>query len=55
VRYRRVIQWKNRPCCNKVLYLVMKCFKMFYVSIYFYFVPIIVYFMGTFLPVIYTS
>jgi len=33
------VTFMKRDCCNKCLYLVYKCIRTFYVSVYFYFMP----------------
>ncbi len=33
------VRWSDRECCNKFLYVIYKMLRMFYTSLYFYFIP----------------
>ena len=46
------IRMKNRSCCNAVMYVLYKSFRIFYVSIFFYFGPFSVIILSTILPIL---
>ena len=36
------VNFKDRICSNKVLYLLYKCFRILYITLWFYFLPFVV-------------
>lgn len=47
--------WRDRSCLNKLLYLVYKFFRYFFVSFYFYFYPPIAIFLTFELPMFFRT
>ena len=50
---RRYLSFCERPCINKVLFSVYRLLKMFYISFYFYFVPMIIWSLNITIPLTY--
>lgn len=51
---RRFLHWRERSCCNLVMFGIYRVFKLVYVSFYFYFTPCFVWFGAILIPLTFT-